>query len=59
MLNDEDHSLYSISFSSLETLGDSVIENYLNKNNIRPEMWLIEKTPLSSAYVTKPEQYSN
>lgn len=34
-------------------------ETYFNKNNIYPEVWLIEKTPMLSAYVTKPEQYSN
>ncbi|OMJ79653.1 hypothetical protein SteCoe_20273 [Stentor coeruleus] len=32
-------------------------ETYFNKNNIYPEVWLIEKTSMLSAYVTKPEQY--
>jgi hypothetical protein len=59
MLNPAEYTIYSLNFVSLETQAQVCIEQYLNRNSMDPEMWLIEKSSAASAYVTKPDQYSN
>lgn len=51
--------LLTYSFSSLDSKLDQVADNYLMKNSIYPELWLIPKNQLGHKVRNNPNEYSN